>query len=120
MNLRPYQQAALDGITDSLREKDSTLVVMPTGTGKTRVIHALAARGENVIDLEKLAHQIDIKIADACTRELAAHLQPGTAGQVDHDARQRLVQREHSGKHDTNTCLGAVLRRPQRAGHCAL
>jgi tRNA 2-selenouridine synthase len=27
-----------------------------TGTGKTHVIHALAARGENVLDLEKLAH----------------------------------------------------------------
>lgn len=27
-----------------------------TGTGKTRVIQALAARGENVIDLEKVAH----------------------------------------------------------------
>ncbi len=37
MNLRPYQQHALDGIFQAWREHDSALVVMPTGTGKTVV-----------------------------------------------------------------------------------
>ena len=35
MNLRPYQSAASDAIFTEWREHDSTLVVMPTGGGKT-------------------------------------------------------------------------------------
>ena len=35
MNLRPYQSAASDAIFAEWREKDSTLVVLPTGGGKT-------------------------------------------------------------------------------------
>lgn len=43
--------------TDSTgRGRAINVVAGLTGTGKTHVIHALAARGENVIDLEKLAH----------------------------------------------------------------
>ncbi len=57
--------ATLDGGYKSFRRWviDSTgrgqhinVVAGLTGTGKTRVLQALAARGENVIDLEKLAH----------------------------------------------------------------
>lgn len=36
--------------------RDLRVLAGLTGTGKTHVLHALAARGENVIDLEKLAH----------------------------------------------------------------
>lgn len=35
MNLRPYQSAASDAIFNEWQEHDSTLVVMPTGGGKT-------------------------------------------------------------------------------------
>jgi len=35
MLLRPYQTAASDGIFSEWQEHDSTLVVMPTGGGKT-------------------------------------------------------------------------------------
>lgn len=38
MNLRPYQQTAHDSAIECLREHDSTLVVKPTGTGKTVVL----------------------------------------------------------------------------------
>ena len=37
MQLRPYQQAAIDGCVRSLRECNSSLAVMPTGCGKTIV-----------------------------------------------------------------------------------
>ena len=35
MNLRPYQTAASDAVFKEWQENDSTLVVMPTGGGKT-------------------------------------------------------------------------------------
>lgn len=35
MKLRPYQQSAVDGVYESWKEFDSTLLVLPTGTGKT-------------------------------------------------------------------------------------
>ncbi len=38
------------------RGREVCVVAGMTGTGKTRVLQALAERGENVIDLEKLAH----------------------------------------------------------------
>ena len=43
MNLRPYQQDALDGICSALRECDSTLLCLPTGCGKT-VVFASAVK----------------------------------------------------------------------------
>ena len=33
--LRPYQQQAVDEIHEKLKENRSTLLVIPTGTGKT-------------------------------------------------------------------------------------
>ena len=48
-----------------------------------------------VIDqaLEELAHQIDIEFADRAAHERHLEHQPGPARQVDHHARQRLVER---------------------------
>lgn len=43
MKLRPYQQDAIDGICQALRECDSTLLCLPTGCGKT-VVFASAAK----------------------------------------------------------------------------
>lgn len=40
--LRPYQQDAFDGVREKLQEANSTLVVMPTGTGKTILFAKLA------------------------------------------------------------------------------
>lgn len=42
--LRPYQQAAVAGVLDQLQDNRSTLVVMPTGSGKTRVSTEIAIR----------------------------------------------------------------------------
>lgn len=43
MILRPYQQQAIGGICEALRECDSTLLCLPTGCGKT-VVFASAAK----------------------------------------------------------------------------
>ena len=50
---KSYRRWAIDSTG---RGRSINVVAGLTGTGKTHVIHALAARGENVIDLEKLAH----------------------------------------------------------------
>ena len=44
MELRNYQQRAVDAITESLGEHQSTLMVKPTGTGKTVVFCHVAQR----------------------------------------------------------------------------
>ena len=41
MNLRPYQREALDAIHEQLETKNSTLAVLPTGTGKTIIFGQL-------------------------------------------------------------------------------
>ena len=43
MQLRDYQQRAIDGLKSDLRDNQSTLLVMPTGTGKT-IVFAEAVR----------------------------------------------------------------------------
>jgi hypothetical protein len=50
-------------------------------------------RDLRVVDeaLEELVHQVDVELADQGARELDVVLEPGTPGQVEHDARQRLV-----------------------------
>lgn len=45
--LRPYQQAAVDGIHKQLEENRSTLLVLPTGCGKTRVFTEVAQNWKN-------------------------------------------------------------------------
>lgn len=42
--LRPYQQAAVDAIREKLAEFRSTLLVLPTGCGKTRVFTEIAGQ----------------------------------------------------------------------------
>ena len=41
--LRPYQRESVDGIREKLKEFRSTLLVLPTGCGKTRVFTDMAA-----------------------------------------------------------------------------
>lgn len=61
---RPYQSAAVDGVLESLREHRSTLVVLPTGTGKTIVFSLLAKYGYDndrkiliLVDSDELVQQ---------------------------------------------------------------
>ena len=44
MDLRPYQERALDAIDAAFKDVRSSLIVMATGTGKTIVMSALADR----------------------------------------------------------------------------
>ncbi|MBR1723410.1 MAG: DEAD/DEAH box helicase family protein, partial [Ruminococcus sp.] len=37
MELRPYQQESLDAVMNEWKDKDRTLLVLPTGCGKTIV-----------------------------------------------------------------------------------
>ena len=67
MKLRPYQQDAVDGVVTSLRDNDSCLIVMPTGTGKTVVFSHLLdmmskGRGMVIAHREELIHQACNKI----------------------------------------------------------
>ena len=66
MKLRPYQQEAFDSMCDHLRQGDSTLVCMPTGTGKTHVFaHAVAkAKGRTLViaQRQELVYQAANKI----------------------------------------------------------
>jgi superfamily II DNA or RNA helicase len=43
-SLRPYQESAVDGAQKELADNRSTLIVMPTGSGKTRVMTELVQR----------------------------------------------------------------------------
>src|SRR4051812_14677931 len=53
---------------------------------------------QRVVDeaLKKFAHQIDIELADSSAHEIDLHVEPRPAGQIDHDARQCLVERDVS------------------------
>lgn len=46
MQLRPYQEEAVDGIFRAWEENDSTLLVMATGTGKTQVFSEIIRRSQ--------------------------------------------------------------------------
>ena len=60
MQVRPYQQEAIDGIYNALDQADSTLIVMATGTGKTITFSVVAdeymKRGRVMI----LAHRAEL------------------------------------------------------------
>ena len=59
MELRPYQQRAVDAVFNSWREFSKTLLVLPTGTGKTIVFSKVAERALNEGDgkILVLAHR---------------------------------------------------------------
>lgn len=62
MNLRPYQQAAVEAVMAAFAESSSTLVVMPTGCGKTQVFcelirRHLPARSMVLVHREELCNQ---------------------------------------------------------------
>ncbi len=44
MRLRPYQEQAVEAVFQEWRENQSTLLVMPTGTGKTQVFSTVIKR----------------------------------------------------------------------------
>ena len=88
--LRPYQRDALAGIVERLQTHGSTLVVMPTGTGKTvlfaEAIRTLRARRAMVIaHREELVFQAVRKITHAgihCSIEMAGHWADEWAGKA--------------------------------------
>ena len=63
MNLRPYQQEAVDAVLSEWREKDKTLLVLPTGTGKTivfsKVTEAQVRDGKRVLILAHRGELLD-------------------------------------------------------------
>lgn len=61
MDLRPYQQQARSAVYDSLRNVRSTVLVLPTGTGKTIVFASIAAQAvENDRRVLILAHREEL------------------------------------------------------------
>lgn len=62
--LRPYQQAAVDAVLRDLRQHRSTLVVMPTGSGKSRVIAAVAERATRPVLVLAHTRQLVTQLAD--------------------------------------------------------
>jgi len=72
MNLRPYQEAAIAGIYKSWEQYSKTLLVLPTGTGKTIVFSHVAKReveaGNRVLILahrDELIRQAQDKLVQA-------------------------------------------------------
>lgn len=66
MKLRSYQQKAVDAVFAEWKEHPATLVVLPTGCGKTvvfaHVIHRLRRRAMVIAHREELIHQAAAKI----------------------------------------------------------
>lgn len=62
MELRPYQKKAVDAVFNSWREFSKTLLVLPTGTGKTVVFSKVAERALNEGDgkILVLAHREEL------------------------------------------------------------
>ena len=58
MNLRPYQADAVAGIREALKEHRSTLIVMPTGVGKTVVFASIV--GETKGRVMVIAHRAEL------------------------------------------------------------
>lgn len=73
MNLRPYQSAAFDGIYRSWQQFKRTLLVLPTGTGKT-IVFAHVARHE----VEQGNRVLILAHRDELIRQAADKLQAAT------------------------------------------
>ena len=58
--LRDYQKEAFESVFDHLETSDSTLVVMPTGTGKTLVFAAIAERASEAGRVLVMAHRDEL------------------------------------------------------------
>lgn len=58
--LRPYQVKAVNLILESLEENDSTLLVMPTGSGKTEVFSSVIPRFAKFGRVMVLAHRKEL------------------------------------------------------------
>ena len=70
MKLRPYQREAVKSCNSSLAKVGSTLLVMPTGTGKTVVFSQLVKNnpGRSIVisHREELIYQAASKIENVC------------------------------------------------------
>lgn len=73
---RPYQAEANDAVFRELADKQSTLVVMPTGTGKTVLFSSVAKRWQNRRIL-MLAHREELVFQMARTVEKVTGEKPG-------------------------------------------
>src|SRR5882672_471917 len=84
---------ALGGHAQRTGERLEHRLALVVGVVAAQVVDVQRHLG--VIDeaLEKLVHQVDIELADQGARELDVVFEPGPAGEVDHHARQRLVER---------------------------
>lgn len=79
MNLRPYQQAALEAVRAAYRQKHrAALVVMPTGTGKTVLFAEISrlAKGPVLVlaHRQELVEQARAKIAAWCNDVVAVEM----------------------------------------------
>ena len=108
MNLRPYQNDAVSAIEDSWKEFDKSLLVLPTGTGKTvvfsTVAHDRAQDGKVLImaHRDELIEQARDKYyqvtGDGTAKEKAADscigsLWPVTVGSVQTLAREKRLEK---------------------------
>jgi len=117
MELRPYQIKAQNAILDQWKEVLKTLLVLPTGTGKTivfcKLIEILVARGERVLILahrEELIRQAADKLIKStglgCSIEKAAETAIGewyrvTSGSVQTLMREKRLEQFPNDFYDT-------------------
>jgi hypothetical protein len=80
-----HAQRATEGLEHRLR-----LVVR---VQPAQVVDVQRHRGVVHEALEELAAEVDVELADARARERHVELEPRAARQIDHHARQRLVER---------------------------
>jgi len=104
LELRPYQAEAVARILGELREHRSTLLVMPTGTGKTRVFAAVARRvvaaGRRAL---VLAHRQELleqarSTLEACTGARVAIEKAEARAELDAPIVVASVQSLHEGR----------------------
>src|SRR5499426_999415 len=85
VGLDRHPERAGEGLEDGLR-----LVV------RVRAAQPVDVQGDlRVVDetLEELVHEVDVELADPRAHKRHVELEPGAAGEVDHHARERLVER---------------------------
>jgi superfamily II DNA or RNA helicase len=80
MNLRPYQERAVEAAIRVVREGGDPLIVMPTGTGKTQVFAEIVRREASHGPIVVLAHRRELidqaarRISSMCGREVAVEM----------------------------------------------